>query len=54
MALNGYITSLITNQPLGKSNNMTTLRATGAGTFKHWDTHLAKVTWLVNARGSAN
>lgn len=35
MALNGYITSLITNQPLGKSNNTTTLRAMGAGTFKH-------------------
>ncbi|KAK4820268.1 hypothetical protein QYF61_022838 [Mycteria americana] len=32
----------------------TTLRAMGAGTFKHWDTHLAKATWLVNTRGSAN
>ena len=26
----------------------------GGGTFKHWDTHLAKATWLVNMRGSAN
>ena len=26
----------------------------GCGTFKHWDTHLAKVTWLVNTRASAN
>ncbi|GAB0195849.1 hypothetical protein GRJ2_002050200 [Grus japonensis] len=32
----------------------TTLRATGGGTLKHWDTHLAKATWLVNTRGSAN
>ncbi|KAK4819555.1 hypothetical protein QYF61_007066 [Mycteria americana] len=32
----------------------TALRATGAGTFKHWDTHLAKATWLVNTRGSVN
>ncbi|KAK4828480.1 hypothetical protein QYF61_026705, partial [Mycteria americana] len=32
----------------------TTLRAMGGGTFKHWDTHLAKATWLVNTRGSAN
>ncbi|KAK4824750.1 hypothetical protein QYF61_018222, partial [Mycteria americana] len=32
----------------------TTLRALGAGMFKHWDTHLAKATWLVNTRGSAN
>ncbi|KAK4806782.1 hypothetical protein QYF61_005578 [Mycteria americana] len=32
----------------------TTLRAMGAGTFKHWDTHLAKATWLVNTRGSVN
>jgi len=32
----------------------TTLRALGAGTFKHWDTHLAKPTWLVNTRGSTN
>ncbi|GAB0203440.1 hypothetical protein GRJ2_002809600 [Grus japonensis] len=28
----------------------TTLRAMGGGTFKHWDTHLAKATWLVNSR----
>jgi len=32
----------------------TTLRATGSGTFKHWDTPLAKATWLVNIRGSTN
>jgi len=24
------------------------------GTFKHWDVHLAKATWLVNTRGSTN
>jgi len=24
------------------------------GTFKHWDTHPAKATWLVNTRGSTN
>jgi len=22
------------------------------GTFKNWDTHLSKATWLVNTRGS--
>ncbi|GAB0206679.1 hypothetical protein GRJ2_003133500 [Grus japonensis] len=32
----------------------TTLRAMGGGTLKHWDTHLAKATWLVNTRGSIN
>ncbi|KAK4811029.1 hypothetical protein QYF61_015733 [Mycteria americana] len=32
----------------------TALRAMGGGTFKHWDTHLAKATWLVNTRGSVN
>ncbi|KAK4829996.1 LOW QUALITY PROTEIN: hypothetical protein QYF61_008166 [Mycteria americana] len=32
----------------------TTLRAMGGGTFKHWDTHLAKATWLVSSRGSAS
>jgi len=26
----------------------------GGGTFKHWDTHLTKATWLVNTRGSSN
>lgn len=26
----------------------------GDGTFKHWDTHLAKATSSVNTRGSAN
>ena len=26
----------------------------GGGTFKNWDTHLAKATWLVNTRGSTN
>jgi len=30
------------------------LRAMGGGTFKNWDTHLAKATWLVNTRGSTN
>lgn len=24
------------------------------GTFRHWNTHLAKATWLVSTRGSAN
>jgi len=32
----------------------TTLRAMGGGTFKNWDTHWAKATWLVNTRGSTN
>ncbi|GAB0192637.1 hypothetical protein GRJ2_001729100 [Grus japonensis] len=32
----------------------TTLRAMGGGTLKHWDIHLAKATWLVNTRRSAN
>ena len=32
----------------------TTPRAMGARTLKHWDTHLAKATWLVNTQGSAN
>jgi len=31
-----------------------TLRAMGGGTFKRWDTHLAKATVLVNTRGSIN
>ncbi len=26
----------------------------GGGTFKNWDKHLAKATWLVNTRGSTN
>jgi len=26
----------------------------GGRTFKNWDTHLAKVTWLVNTRRSTN
>lgn len=30
----------------------TSLRAMSAVTFKHWDTHLAKATWLDNTRGS--
>ncbi|GAB0210035.1 hypothetical protein GRJ2_003469300 [Grus japonensis] len=29
----------------------TTLRAMGGGTLKHWDTHLAKATWLISTRG---
>lgn len=32
----------------------TTLKALGGGTFKNWDSHLAKATWLVNTRGSTN
>ena len=32
----------------------TTLRVMGDGTFKNWDSHLAKATWLVNTRGSTN
>lgn len=32
----------------------TTLKAMGGETFKHWDVHLAKATWLVNIRGSTN
>lgn len=30
------------------------MNAGGAGTFKHWDTEAAKVTWLVSTMGSAN
>ena len=26
----------------------------GGRTFKNWDTHLSKVTWLVNTRGSTS
>lgn len=29
-----------------------TLKAMGGGTFKHWDLHLAKPTWLLNTQGS--
>lgn len=32
----------------------TTLKAVSGGTFKCWDTHSAKVTWLVNTRESAS
>lgn len=32
----------------------TTLKAIGGGTFRHCDLHLAKATWLVFTRGSAN
>ncbi|KAJ7415469.1 hypothetical protein BTVI_38054 [Pitangus sulphuratus] len=32
----------------------TTLKALGRGTFKHWELHLAKATWLVNTQGSIN
>ncbi|XP_008938599.1 PREDICTED: decaprenyl-diphosphate synthase subunit 1 [Merops nubicus] len=28
--------------------------SSGRGVFKHWDTNLAKDTWLVNTRGSTN
>jgi len=26
----------------------------GGGNFQHWDMHLAKATWFINPRGSAN
>ena len=26
----------------------------GGGTFKHWEKHLSKATWLVNTQGSIN
>ena len=32
----------------------TALKTLGGGTFKNWDSHLAKATWLVNTRGSTN
>ncbi|RMC15244.1 hypothetical protein DUI87_07429 [Hirundo rustica rustica] len=32
----------------------TTLKALGGGSFKNWEQHLAKATWLVNTRGSTN
>ncbi|RMC20297.1 hypothetical protein DUI87_01144 [Hirundo rustica rustica] len=32
----------------------TTLKALGGGSFKNWEHHLAKATWLVNTRGSTN
>ncbi|RMC22144.1 hypothetical protein DUI87_03017 [Hirundo rustica rustica] len=32
----------------------TTLKALGGGSFKNWEQHLAKATWLVNTRGSIN
>lgn len=32
----------------------TILKAIGGGTFKHWDLHLAKATWLINTRQSIN
>ncbi|RMC09864.1 hypothetical protein DUI87_13651 [Hirundo rustica rustica] len=32
----------------------TTLKAMGGGTFKLWDLHLGKATWLVNTQGSTN
>ncbi|KAJ7416738.1 hypothetical protein WISP_69101 [Willisornis vidua] len=32
----------------------TTLKALGSRTYKHWELHLAKATWLVNPRGSIN
>ncbi|KAJ7413992.1 hypothetical protein WISP_87165 [Willisornis vidua] len=30
----------------------TTFKAWGGGTFKHWELHLAKATWLANTQGS--
>ncbi|RMC05627.1 hypothetical protein DUI87_17712 [Hirundo rustica rustica] len=32
----------------------TQLRALGGGSFKNWEQHLAKATWLVNTQGSTN
>ncbi|RMB96949.1 hypothetical protein DUI87_26528 [Hirundo rustica rustica] len=32
----------------------TQLKALGGGSFKNWEQHLAKATWLVNIRGSTN
>ncbi|RMC20757.1 hypothetical protein DUI87_01609 [Hirundo rustica rustica] len=32
----------------------TQLKALGGGSFKIWEQHLAKATWLVNTRGSTN
>ncbi|RMB97036.1 hypothetical protein DUI87_26483 [Hirundo rustica rustica] len=32
----------------------TTLKALGGGSFRNWEQHLAKATWLVNTRGSTN
>ncbi|RMB88401.1 hypothetical protein DUI87_13815 [Hirundo rustica rustica] len=32
----------------------TQLKALGGGSFKNWEQHLAKATWLVNTRGSTN
>lgn len=59
MSVSGYITSPITQQLIGKVEQYTgqlrtTLRATCAGVLKHWDTYLAKTTWVVNTQGSAN
>jgi len=38
----------------GIESDNRTLRGVGGRTFKHWDTHLEKATWLVNTRGSTN
>ncbi|OWK62570.1 hypothetical protein RLOC_00012622 [Lonchura striata] len=32
----------------------TTLKALGGGSFKNWEQHLAKATWLVNNQGSTS
>ncbi|RMC19617.1 hypothetical protein DUI87_03177 [Hirundo rustica rustica] len=32
----------------------TQLKALGGGSFKNWEQHLAKATWLVNTQGSTN
>ncbi|RMC20246.1 hypothetical protein DUI87_01092 [Hirundo rustica rustica] len=32
----------------------TTLKALGGGSFRNWEQHLAKATWLVNTRGSSS
>ena len=59
MALGGCITSPVHAPASGKVERCngllkTTLRAMGCGTFKHWDAHLAKATWLFNTRVSVN
>lgn len=55
MALSGGATSPITYHSKVECYNgllKTTLRATGEGTFKNWDAHLAQATWLVNTKAS--
>lgn len=55
MTLSGCITLPAVHQSLERRNFKvllkTTLTAMGHGTFKHWGTHSAKATLLVNTRG---